>query len=387
MSAVSHDERLARLALARVVEPGSHDVHEQLRRQPATAVWEAVRAGAPLGQLGQQALEGIATRVDRYAPERDLERLADVGARVVCPGDPEWPEGLVWEVGVMGGDVRQMAPPWVLFVRGRHDLRAVCRTSVAVVGARAATAYGTHIAGELAFGLAEAGVAVVSGGAYGIDGAAHRAALAAQATPTVAVLACGVDVSYPRGHDRLLAQVISDGVVVSEVPPGGAPTRLRFLVRNRVIAAVSQGTVVVEAALRSGSLSTAGRADDLNRQVMAVPGPVTSAQSQGCHQLLRDGKAALVTGVSDVLELIGAAGEHLSPLLRGPSNVRDGLDEVVRRVLDAVPVKVPVGVARIAKAAGVSALVVQQVLPPLLVAGLVEQRDGGWRLTTLGAGR
>lgn len=387
MTAVSDEERLARLALARVVEPGSHDLHEALEQYPVTDVWAVLRQGAPLGQLGQQALAGIATRVDGYEPERDLERLVEVGGRVVCPGDDEWPDGLIWGLGVMQGDVKQMAPPWVLFVRGPHSLGAVCRRSVSIVGARAATAYGAHVASELAFALSEAGLSVVSGGAYGIDGAAHRGALAAQAAPTVAVLACGVDVAYPRGHDRLLAQVAREGLVVSEVPPGSAPTRVRFLVRNRVIAALSRGTVVVEAALRSGALSTAGRAGEIARTVMAIPGPVTSAQSAGSNQLVRDRRAELVSGAADVLELLGRPGEHLAAVLRGPTDPRDGLDETVRRVLDAVPVRMPVGVARIARAAGVSALVVQQVLPPLLVAGLVEQRDGAWRLTTLGSGK
>ncbi len=384
---IGDEERLARLALARVVEPGSHEVHLALERQPATQVWAALRRGAPLGQLGQEALAGIATRIDGYEPERDRQRLADSGARVVCPGDEEWPDGLTWEPGVMQGDVKQMAPPWALFVRGPHDLGAVARRSVAVVGARAATAYGAHVATELACSLSEAGLAVVSGGAYGIDGAAHRGVLAGAGAPTVAVLACGVDVAYPRGHDRMLARVAREGLVVSEVPPGSAPTRIRFLVRNRIIAALSRGTVVVEAALRSGSLSTAGRAADLARTVMAVPGPVTSAQSAGCNRLIRDRRAELVGSASDVLELLGRPGEHLAPVPTGPRDPRDGLEETVRRVLDAVPVRTPVGVARIARAAGVSALVVQQVLPPLLVAGLVERRDGAWRLTALGAGR
>lgn len=384
---MSDPERLARLALSRVVEPGSVEVHAELRRRPADEVWQAVRSGAPLGQLSQQVLAGIATRAEGYDPEADERRLAALGARLVCPGDDEWPDRLDWEPGVMGGEVTQMAPPWALFVRGRAHLREACERSVAVVGARASSAYGTFVAGELAFGLSEAGFAVVSGGAYGIDGAAHRAALTAEAAPTVAVLACGVDVAYPRGHDRLLAQVADAGLVVSEVPPGSSPTRLRFLVRNRVIAALSGGTVVVEAARRSGSLSTAGRALDLNRQVMAVPGPVTSSQSAGCHDLIRTGKAALVTSTAEVLELLGAAGEHLAVHAKGPLHARDGLDETVLRVLDAVPVRSPVGVASIARTAGVSALVVQQVLPSLLVNGLVEQVDGAWRLTALGAGR
>lgn len=387
-SEVSDDERLARLALARIIEPGSIAVHEALRAQPATEVWAALRAGAPIGQLKQQALAGIAGRADGYDPRRDLDRLQQVGARVVCPGDAEWPlDDFGWDPDCMDGDVKQMAPPWVLFVRGSGDVSEICRGSVAVVGARAATAYGTHVASQLAFGLAEVGVTVVSGGAYGIDAAAHRAALDAQSAPTVAVLASGVDVAYPRAHDRLLSQVAEQGLLISEVPPGSSPTRVRFLVRNRVIAALSKGTVVVEAALRSGSLSTAGRALNLGKPVMAVPGPVTSAQSAGCHELMRNKNVVLVTQVSEVLEQIRPIGAHLPEGLRGPEHPRDKLSETVRRVLDAVPVRVPVGVARIARTAGVSALVVQQVLPPLLVSGLVEQRDGGWRLTALGAGR
>jgi DNA processing protein len=384
---VTDEERLARIALARVAEPGSHAVHQALQQQPATEVWAAVRAGAPLGQLGQRALDGLAGRVLGYEPERDLEHLGDVGGRVVCPGDDEWPGGLDWALGQLGGDVRQMAPPWVLLVRGTHPVRQVLERSVAMVGARAATAYGAQVAKEMAFALAEAGVSVVSGGAYGIDGAAHRGALTAHGAPTVAVLACGPEIAYPRGHDRLLAQVAEAGLVVSEVPPGSAPTRMRFLVRNRVVAALTRGTVVVEAALRSGSLSTAGRALDLGRPVMAVPGPVTSAQSAGCHELVRNKGAVLVTDAAEVLEVVSEAGEHLLPARRGRTHPRDSLDETVRRVLDAVPVRVPVGVARLARGAGVSALVVQQVLPSLLVAGLVEQRDGGWRLTTLGASK
>jgi DNA processing protein len=201
------------------------------------------------------------------------------------------------------------------------------------------------------------------------------------------VLACGLDVVYPRQHDRLLAQVAEQGLLVSEVPPGSSVTRVRFLVRNRVIAGLSTGTVVVEAAHRSGSLSTASRANDLNRVVMAVPGPVTSALSAGCHELIRTHRAALVTSAAEVLELLGSPGEHPVPKPEARTDPRDGLSEAVRRVLDAVPVRSPVGVARIARTAGVSAMVVQQVLPSLLMSGLVEQLDGAWRLTALGAGR
>jgi DNA processing protein len=351
-------------------------------------VWEAVRSGASLDVLAQQTLEGILTRAAGYDPRRDLDRVMAVGGRVVVPGDAEWPAQLAWGLDAMsGGDVRELAPPWALYVRGAGHLSDTCRRSVAVVGARASSAYGNHVAAELSFALAEAGWAVVSGGAFGIDAAAHRGALAAGAAPTVAVLACGVDVVYPRANDRLLGEVAERGLIVSEVPPGAAPTRVRFLVRNRVIAGLSRGTVVVEAAHRSGSLSTASRALEIHRQVMAVPGPVTSVTSAGCHDWIRDGRAALVTSAAHVLELLGAAGEHLAAKPAARADPRDGLSETVRRVLDAVPVRNPIGVARIAKTSGASALVVQQVLPSLLMAGLVEQVDGAWRLTALGAGR
>ena len=383
---VTDAERLALVALARVVEPGSRVVRAALRTWSAVEVWDRLRSGHALPGHSPAALAGILGRAQGHDPARDLERSHEAGGRVLCPGDEEWPKELDWPAEVMAAaTVADLAAPWALFVRGPHHLGAVAAASVALVGARAATAYGTHVAGELGHGLAEAGLAVVSGGAYGIDGAAHRGALAAQGAPTVAVLACGLDVAYPRGHDRLLAQVGTEGLLVSELPPGSSPTRVRFLVRNRIIAALSRGTVVVEAALRSGSLSSAARAGELQRQVMAVPGPVTSAQSAGCHALLRSGAATCVTSVAEVLEQLGRPGEHLAPVLRGPVDPRDALSDTVRRVLDAVPVRLPVGVARIARAGGVSALVVQQVLPALLVAGLVEQRDGGWKLSPLGA--
>jgi DNA processing protein len=382
------DDRLARVALSRVVEPGHRAVARALETRPAAEVWEAVRSGAPLEDLSQQALDGILTRADGYDPRRDLDRVVAMGGRVVVPGDAEWPEQLAWDVGAMSGsEVRELAAPWALYVRGGEVLSEATARSVAIVGARAASAYGNHVASELAFALAEAGWSVVSGGAFGIDAAAHRGALSAAAAPTVAVLACGLDVAYPRANDRLLGQVAESGLLVSEVPPGSAPTRVRFLVRNRVIAGLSRGTVVVEAAHRSGSLATASRALELHRQVMAVPGPVTSATSSGCHEWIRDGRAALVASASHVLELLGAPGEHLLPKPAARLDPRDGLSETVRRVLDAVPVRTPIGVARIARTSGASPLVVQQVLPSLLMTGLVEQVDGAWRLTALGSGR
>ena len=375
---------LARLGLARVTEPGSLALWQALQRASATDVWEAVRAGEPLEQLGQRALDGLAARVAVAEPERDLARLEALGARAVRPGDEEWPDGLDWHPSVMSSDVREMAPPFVLFARGPARVRDTATAAVAVVGARAATPYGSDVATSLAFGLASAGVTVVSGGAYGIDAAAPRGALAAKAAPTVAVLACGLDLAYPRGNDRLLDQIAREGLVLSEQVPGSGVTRLRFLVRNRLVAALAQGTVVVEAAARSGSLSTAGRAGDLGRHVMAVPGPVTSELTAGTHKLLRGG-ATLVASVSHVLEQVGPIGTAAPAPDRAVEHPRDRLAEQTRRILDAMPVRRPLSAVRIAAAAGVSPLLVQVALPELVGAGLVELKDGGWRLTVLGA--
>jgi DNA processing protein len=375
-------DREARAGLSRIAEPGDAAVAAAVRTAGALEVWEALRRGVPVGRVSQGVLPGITLRADGHDPRADLAAAAAVGARLVCPGDAEWPrESLTWQPeGVLD------APPLALWVRGSWPLAEVIERSVAVVGARAASSYGLHVAQTLGSGLSERGATVVSGGAYGIDAAAHRGALGAGGAPTLAVLACGVDVAYPRGNDRLITEIAGSGLLVSELPPGSHPTRRRFLVRNRLIAALSLGTVVVEAAVRSGSLATLERARLLDRHLMAVPGPVTSGMSAGCHAWLRDG-ATLVTDAAQVLDLVGRFGDDACEPSRGPVDVRDGLSDTVRRVLDALPVRRSCGVSALAKAAGVAPLVVQQVMPPLVAHGLAERTPDGWRLTALGAGR
>ena len=230
-------------------------------------------------------------RLPAIPPDAGLTAHASRGIALVCPGDPGWPP----QLGDLG-----TARPYALWVRGTADLRSCCARSVAIVGARAATAYGAHVSADMAAALGASGWTVVSGGAYGIDAAAHHGALAVGGV-TVAVLACGPDVAYPRAHRGLLADVAAaHGAVISQWPPGTPPARRRFLVRNRVIAALAGGTVVVEAAPRGGTLATARYASDLGRPLMAVPGPVTSAMSAGCHALLREQRAACVTSAADV---------------------------------------------------------------------------------------
>jgi DNA processing protein len=261
-------------------------------------------------------------------------------------------------------------------VRGL-PLTSLSAGAVAVVGARAATPYGERIATELGAGCTERGHPVVSGAAFGIDAAAHRGALGVGG-PTVAVLACGVDRPYPRGHSGLIEQIAEQGAVVSEVPPGSSPTRWRFVERNRLIAALAQVTVVVEAGLRSGAAITAREATDLGRSVAAVPGPVTSPGSAGCHRLLRDG-AVCVTDAAEVVELLAPVGEQLvlpHPVRR---EEHDGLPPGDSRIYDALPLGRGAGVASIARTAGLDLPSTTAALGRLEVLALAVREHGGWR--------
>jgi DNA processing protein len=237
------------------------------------------------------ALARWRAQLPRVAADAALARHAAGGIRLICPGEPGWPPQL---------DDLGSARPYALWVSGAADLRASCKKSLAVVGARAATAYGEHVAASIAADLAGHGWSIISGAAYGIDAAAHHGALTAGGI-TIAVLACGPDVPYPRAHRGLLADIAACGAVVSEYPPGRPPSRLRFLARHRIIAALARGTVLIEAAERSGTLATARHASDLNRPLMAVPGPVTSATSAGCNALIRDQRAARVTSAAGII--------------------------------------------------------------------------------------
>jgi DNA processing protein len=322
----------------------------------------------------------------------DLRNAERCGGRLVVPEDDEWPalplHSLTLAVadepsepGHVSDRTRALVPPLALWVRGPERLDELTDRAVAIVGSRAATAYGEHVAGDLALGLGERGWTVVSGAAYGIDAAAHRGALAADGA-TIAVLACGIDRAYPTGNGALLARIADSGLLVSEWPPGAAPHGHRFLVRNRLIAALTRGTVVVEAAARSGARATAKRAQKLGKQVMVVPGPVTSAMSVGCHELLRDqeGGATLVTCAQHVIETVGGIGVDLADPAPRPGVPRDGLTDLAQRVLDACPVRVGAAPERLAVIAGCDVLDVLRVLPALDLAGLVQWTGTGWRV-------
>jgi DNA processing protein len=366
-------DRLARLALSKLGEPGGLKMAGMVAELGAELLREQLLAGRDPRGLRTE----VAARLATIEPERDLERATRLGIRWVVPGDDEWPATLD-ELDRAEPLHKMGRAPLGVWVRGPLRLDQLA-APVAVVGSRSATTYGTDVAAELSAGLVRAGSAVVSGAAFGIDQAAHRGALAGGG-PTVAVLACGVDRAYPAAHHRLLDHLADSGAVVSELAPGCAPTRLRFLARNRLIAALTRGTVVVEAAVRSGALNTASWAARLNRPVMGVPGPVTSASSEGVHQLIRSGAATLVTRADDVLELTGSIGEHLPEPVRAPTTPRDRLTRPQQQVLEAVPLVNPAPSDSIARTAGLGIAQVRSTLDELEQRQLVERFPAGWRL-------
>lgn len=381
------DERMrrARAYLAAAAEP------------PAAALAAFVAECGPVRavQLIEQGREPEEVSADLTARQVSADEILvateQAGARLLVPEDPEWPEeplAVLARARAVG--VASESEPLALWARGRAAANVLLERAVAVVGARAASGYGEHVAAELAHGVARAGWTVVSGAAYGIDGAAHRGALSAEQR-TMAFLACGIDRDYPAGHGRLLRVIAEQGVVLSEYPPGTEPRKHRFLVRNRLIAAAGQVAAVVEAGARSGAVNTANHADTLGRPVMAVPGPVTAKNSVGCHDLLRSGRAALATGPGDLLELLEPLGTVPEPDSRGAARPaeeagsepagsgRNLLPAQARDVLDALEAGMTAA-EEVARHSAVPLRTVRALLPDLELAGFVHRADWGWCL-------
>jgi DNA processing protein len=361
--------------LSRVVEPPCPPLAELVARVGPVEVADRVKRR----EVDDSLLRLTEARYEIDSAARDLAVLERLGGRLVTAADAQWP--LLAFTAFAGVDTKQRPqahPPLALWVTGPARLDEVAERAAAIVGTRAATAYGEHVAAELAAGLAERDVAVVSGGAYGVDGAAHRAALAADGL-TVAVLAGGIDVSYPSGHAGLFHRIGEQGLIVTEYPPGLRPQRHRFLTRNRLVAALSGATVVVEAGARSGAANTAAWARALGRGICAVPGPVTSSASVGCHVLLRAG-AMVVTRADEVLELVGRAGELAADAER-PTSVLDGLADNELRVYDALPSRGARTVDEIAVASGLPPTEILGPLSMLEIGGLVVSQGGRWKLT------
>jgi DNA processing protein len=376
-------ELFARAAWSGIAEPGDRlagvllaalGAPEALRllRRPPTPTRLVELLGDVAAEVepddAEKALARWAPRADAAASMISLRQAVRVGARLLVPADELWPSGL--------RDLGEHAPP-ALWVRGTDAALAALSRSIALVGARAATGYGEHVTMEASAGLVDRGYAIVSGAAYGIDGMAHRAALASHGL-TIAFLAGGVDRFYPSGHDALLARIAQDGAVVSELPCGQPPTKWRFLQRNRLIAAASRATVVIEAGWRSGSLNTAGHASTLGRPLGAVPGPVTSAASAGCHRLIRDLTAICVTNPDEMAEL--APLSAWAAPLDGETVEEGGRGQIsdVTRLLDALSIRAPRDSADVAARSGLSLARVRGLLGQLALDGRAAERERGW---------
>ena len=426
-------EELLRAAayLSRVAEPATLPLWMLVREVGYVEAAARVRAG----EVSSEVASCTEARRRSADPDADLDAAARQGIRLIVAESADWPHFAFAPLEAAGRrraeqwmrgqrrrpDTGEVIPPLALWVRGPADLSAVGARSVAVVGSRAATAYGEQVAADLAYGLARHGVVVVSGGAYGIDAAAHRGALAAEGV-SVLVSAGGLDRPYPAGNNTLYQRCAERGLLVSERPPGSAPHRQRFLTRNRLIAAFGGVTLVVEAARRSGALNSARYARELGRPVLAVPGPVTSAMSVGCHDLIRrdDDPARLVTSIGEVLEYCGSTsggltdpdGRGLADEDDGPAGDRapaaagkpssdaghtsagsrraafqqayDRLDRLAQSVLDGFPARQAVTESDLSRLSGQPIQVVIAALPALQAGGLVTASREGYRLAGRG---
>jgi DNA processing protein len=390
---MTETERTARAALSRLFEPqdaaGLALVHIAGAEDALRIATGELAAGAELEREMSRLLaeNGLGTgwtglavarkrwapRVPDLAPARDLATMQRLGGRLIIPSDELWPRQLA-DLGLQ--------EPICLWWRGVEQPLPPAGQTIALVGSRDSTAYGSAVTGDLAYSLAQRGFTIVSGGAYGIDAHAHRAALAGGSSggiPTIAVMAGGVDRFYPSGNEDLLRAVANQGAVLAEVPPGSAPTRYRFLQRNRLIAALASVTVVVEARWRSGALNTAHHAETLGRAVGAVPGSVHSANSAGCHRLLREGGAVCVTDAAEIAELASPSGEALPEARTGQAAVQDGLTLEDLILLDALPLRSTTSVEKLTVVAGLSADSVRAGLGRLGLLGLAESQRGGWK--------
>ncbi|MFJ6652209.1 DNA-processing protein DprA [Microbacterium sp. NPDC091313] len=367
--APADEEVVARALWSLMTEPGDGVAGRVVSALGARTAAEQALFGTAPALAGVAPVELAAARA-RWRPRLQsaqhalgdaLERARRCGARLVVPGDAEWPARVE--------DLGEHAPH-ALWMRGDVD-GLDAQPAVALVGARAASGYGEHVAAELGAEVGASGVTIVSGAAYGIDGAAHRGALAS-GSRTIALLAGGVDRPYPAGHAELIGRIAAHGAVIAETPCGTAPSKWRFLARNRLIAALSDATVVVEAGVRSGSLNTAAHAASLGRALGAVPGPVTSAASAGCHRILREFDGTCVTGPDDVREMLGWDRSAAGGGERGPSRE-------MQRLLDAASTRAARGADELAQRSGLAVADVQALVGLAVLEGTLLSGEHGWR--------
>ena len=411
INVVSSGVRVARAALTRLMEPsdlpglalirvlGPEDALSLIASKDSSNARVEHEMTAVLNGAGTERWSGLAEAMGRWrprladvAPERDLATVQRLGGGLLIPEDELWPRAFA--------DL-ELGAPVALWHRGSGKGIPLQTRCIAVVGSRDSTSYGANVTAEIASSLVQRDFCVVSGGAYGIDAQAHRGALSAAMEapslaaghsklmcnpggqpPTLAVMAGGIDRFYPSGNEDLLRSIAERGLVVAEVPPGTNPTRYRFLQRNRLIAALCSVTVVVEARWRSGALNTAHHAEALSRVVGAVPGSVYSANSAGCHRLLKEGAAVCVTDAADIAELAGCMGEHLVIEPQVQAALYDGLGTSDLLLMDALPLRTATTLEKLCVVAGLSAATVLSGLGRLEALGLAERLAGGWKRRT-----
>lgn len=363
--------------LNRVIEGTHPEMTSLIAQYGPVEVAERIQARRALSPSVARATE---TRAEVDCASADLEQAGQLGYRLIAPGMSEWPEELFAAFATLKVADRADAPPLALWVRGR-SLRELTQEAVALVGTRAATRYGISAAQQLAQSLVGAGVTVISGGALGIDAAAHQAALSAGGS-TIAVAAAGPGVVYPRRHGELFDHIAQTGAVVSEYPPGTPPARHRFLTRNRLVAALSQATVVVEAGWRSGARNTATWATRLGRPLGAVPGQISAPAASGCHDLIRSGQAVLVASAENIRALyrpVGDIDEDGQLALEWQQSPVQALSRNELAVYDALEEGVSQPAAQLAASAGLSVRLTTHLLLELLNRGLSARVAGGWR--------
>jgi len=359
------DVREALLVLAHVIEPADEFMGRFVDQVGPVQALERIR----LGNVPKRDASGLQARLRSFSFADALLAVERTGSRLIFRDGEEWPSQL--------NDL-QATRPYALWVVGTPNLRLAAVQSVAVVGARAATSYGEIVAREWCSHLSDQRWLVISGGAYGIDAAAHQGVLSVGGV-TACVLASGVDVAYPKAHESLLARIADTGLIISESPPGSQARKQRFLTRNRIIAALSKATLVVEAGLRSGTTSTAHHATQLNRPVLAVPGPVTSPMSAGCHQLINDGIAMIASDWKDIPRLFGDRTQQLE-FPPTDSDRFDQLTTVQKQILDAVPIRGGATPDALVMATGVAVQLIFRELGDLEIQGFLRRDGDCWRI-------
>ena len=372
-------EILARAAFSVITEPGDRFAGWLLNRYPAVDIIECLQQGYQFEELlDSQARVALfekfgdlatlfAAAKERWQPRfafktvlAALDAARHLRAQLITPLSPNWPSGL----GLL-----DEAAPHCLWFKGDSRLFALSARSISIVGSRLATSYGEYVTTEVVSESVSNSLAVISGGAYGIDAIAHRATLAVDGF-TIAVLAGGIDRLYPAGNFELLQKIGEQNLLITEQAPGSSPTKWRFLQRNRIIAALGSATVVVEAGIRSGALSTANHANQIGRKVGAFPGRIDSPQSAGCHELIRGSGAVLLGSAAQAIDLATDSAEVLEPFAQG-------LGQLETRLLDALTTK-PQRLERLAVKAGLTSHELTIALGQLQLQGLVQEQLNGW---------